>query len=171
MRTIGRRRRSAASASRARVISFSFARNASRAASHSACDTTFGNASRSIFTVAMELSSPAVFEAWIPIGLAAFGRGVEHGPQRHEIGRPARILAGIGGFEAHLAAPEVTNRAVASREYMERRRVVPLRRVGVIVLAVFEAEVRVQLQIAPAALFLERDQLFDRRLRDDRERH
>src|SRR5262249_42721234 len=40
--TIGRRRRSAANASRARVASFSFARIRSRAASHSSGDTTWG---------------------------------------------------------------------------------------------------------------------------------
>src|SRR4029453_4680017 len=42
MRTRGSRRRSAASAASARVVSFSLARSASRAACHSSCETTGG---------------------------------------------------------------------------------------------------------------------------------
>ena len=45
-----------------------------------------------------------ILELGPPVGAAPAGRQVEDGPQRVGIGGAARILAGIGGLAAHLAA-------------------------------------------------------------------
>src|SRR5690242_13308719 len=59
-----------------------------------------------------------VTQTRIPVLAAAFGRGVENGPERIEIRRAARVLAGIGGGHSHFAGPEMTDRAVAPREHV-----------------------------------------------------
>src|SRR5262245_6932475 len=53
----------------------------------------------------------------IPLGAASLRRGVENGPKRIEVGRPTRILAGIGRGPAHLAGPEMADGSVAAGEH------------------------------------------------------
>src|SRR6476660_6870087 len=65
----------------------------------------------------------SVSEARVPILAAALGRGVENGPQRIEIGRAARILAGVGGRRSHFAGPEMADAAVAAREHVVAGRI------------------------------------------------
>jgi len=65
----------------------------------------------------------SVSEARIPILAAPLGRGVENGPQRIEIGRTARILAGVGGRRPHFAGPEMADAAVAAREHVVAGRI------------------------------------------------
>src|SRR3954453_2011103 len=47
------------------------------------------------------MNPDSIAQSRIPVLAAAFGRGVQNGPQRIEIGRPARILAGVGGRRSH----------------------------------------------------------------------
>src|SRR3954464_6295313 len=61
------------------------------------------------------VTSRSITELRIPIRAAAFRRGVEQCPQRIEIRRATRILSGIGR-RTHLAAPEMADRSVATRE-------------------------------------------------------
>src|SRR5437868_11933364 len=94
----------------------------------------------------------SVSELRIPILAAAFRRGVENGPQRIEIGRTARILAGVGGRGSHFARPEMADGAVAAREY------VVAGRIGIsgrnIVARVVTRWIRIDLMPRPAARLL-----------------
>src|SRR6185312_15058959 len=47
-------------------------------------------------------SAGGIVELRVPVGAAALGGGVEDGPDRHEVGGAARVLAGVGGRGAHL---------------------------------------------------------------------
>ena len=49
--------------------------------------------------------SAAIFELRIPVRAAPFGRHIENGPERHQVGRAARILAGVGGFGSPSRRP------------------------------------------------------------------
>jgi len=55
------------------------------------------------------LGTGSVVQLRIPVSPASFRRQVEKRPQRCNVRRVARVLAGIGHFEAHLARPEETN--------------------------------------------------------------
>src|SRR5262245_42683604 len=59
-----------------------------------------------------------VLEPRIPTGAAPIRRRIEHGPDRHEVWRAARILTGIGGRERHLSAPKVADGSVAASEHV-----------------------------------------------------
>src|SRR4051812_45962426 len=59
-----------------------------------------------------------VTQARIPVLAAAFGRGVENGPERIEIRRAARVLAGIGGGYSHFAGPEMADHTITPREHV-----------------------------------------------------
>src|SRR3569833_39649 len=114
--------------------------------------------------------SAAVIELRIPVRIAALRRGVEHGPERHQVGRTARVLSRIGSREIHLAAPEVPDRAVAAGEREQAGPVLALLADRMEVAAELLARIGIELECAPAAFLLERDEPLDRRARDDRER-
>src|ERR1700726_2385571 len=113
--------------------------------------------------------SPTILELRIPIGSASLGRRIENGPDRHEVGRAARILAGIRSDGSHLAAPKMANRSVAACEHVETRIVAALGAQRVIVTAELARRVGIEFQAMPAAFFLEGDQPLDRRARDHRQ--
>src|SRR5262245_59298006 len=110
-----------------------------------------------------------VLQLRIPVLAAALGRGVENDPERHEVGSAAGILAGVCRLHRHLAAPEMTNRAVAAREDVVRGVILGPGALGMVVAVERVARGRVELQVPPATLFLERDQAVDGRFGDDRE--
>src|SRR4051812_49838259 len=60
------------------------------------------------------ISERSISEFWIPVDAASLRCGVEQVPEHVEVGRTARILAGIGHRTAHLAGPEVADGAVAA---------------------------------------------------------
>jgi hypothetical protein len=51
-----------------------------------------------------------IFKFRVPVGPTALGRGIQNGPERVKIWRASRILARVGHFSAHLAAPEMADR-------------------------------------------------------------
>src|SRR5690348_18266739 len=76
-----------------------------------------------------------VLELRVPGRMPAFRRAVEDGPQRHQVGGAARVLAGIGALGTHLAAPEMADRAVAAGEHVEAGDVAAIRRDAEVVAA------------------------------------
>src|SRR6476469_8643469 len=86
----------------------------------------------------------------IPIGAASIRRHVQNGPERHQIGRTARILSGIGRGSIHFAAPEmpdyVTVTLFALREHVERRIVAAVLGQPMIVAAELSRDVLIQRQ-------------------------
>src|ERR1700733_13015098 len=57
----------------------------------------------------------------IEICATAFGGEIEDGPEGIDVGCAARVLAGIGCFGAHLAAPEEADCSVAACEDIQSR--------------------------------------------------
>src|SRR5882672_5746641 len=110
----------------------------------------------------------SIAQARIPVPAAAFGRGVQNGPERIEVGRTARILAGVGGGLSHFAGPEMTDRTVAAREHVIAGHI-GIRGADVIA-GVVARSVRIDLVLRPAARLLRLDQSRDRRARHEHER-
>src|SRR3954464_3799555 len=110
----------------------------------------------------------SVSEARVPIFAASLRRGVENGPQRIEIGRSARILARVCRCRSHFARPEMTDGAVAAREYGVAGHV------GVssrdVMRGVIAGHVRIDFMPGPAARLPGLDQPHDRRPRHEYER-
>src|ERR1700722_5618400 len=55
-----------------------------------------------------------VFQLWIPVRAAPLGRHVEHGPERGQVGRAARVLTRVA--RDHLLRPEMADRTVGADE-------------------------------------------------------
>lgn len=98
----------------------------------------------------------------LPVGAAPVWRGVEDRPERIEVGRAAWILLGVGHRGAHLAGPEMPDRAVALREHAVAGHIGI---VGANVVArVIAGDVREDFVSCPATRSLCLDQPRDRRL-------
>src|SRR6266403_1892193 len=97
----------------------------------------------------------SIIQLWIPVSAAPLGRHVKDGPERHQVGRTARILAGIGRRGIHLAAPEMPDCTAALREYVERGVIAPVLGQRMIIAAELARDILIQRQIVPAALALE----------------
>src|SRR6478736_578239 len=114
------------------------------------------------------ISERSISEFWIPVGAAPLRCGVEQVPQHVEVGRTARILAGIGHHAAHLAGPEVADGAVAAGEHAVAGYIGII--AADIVARVVAGGIAEYLVPRPAARLLRRDQPFDRRARDEHQR-
>jgi hypothetical protein len=62
-----------------------------------------------------------IFQFRIPVGPAPLRCAVEDRPERHQVGRAAGVLAGVGCPGPTLAAPEMTNGAITPGEDIEGR--------------------------------------------------
>lgn len=63
----------------------------------------------------------AVFESRVPVGAAARGSAIENAPQRpHEVD-VAVVLAGLGGDQSQLAAPEAVDALATTDEHVGYR--------------------------------------------------
>src|SRR5689334_21680556 len=101
------------------------------------------------------IDCPSVAQTRIPVLAPSFGRGVQNGPERIQIGRTARILTGISGGKSHFAAPEMTDHSVAAREHVVARhvRVVP----ADVIARVVARNIRINPVPGPAARLLGAD--------------
>src|SRR6476620_7866516 len=96
----------------------------------------------------------------IPVDATTFRRRIQDCPERINVRRAARVLAGIGGLGPHLAGPEMADGAVAPREYAVAGRVCICG--ADIVARVIAGWIGIDLVPCPAACLLRLDQARDR---------